>query len=54
MVVARGSQLRGALHASLWLGRIGSTSITNEMLPLMGRVAKNIAGDFGGRTAARN
>ncbi|RAX49562.1 hypothetical protein DQ353_09475 [Arthrobacter sp. AQ5-05] len=52
--VYRGAQLLGALNVSVQPGRIGSASITEEMLPLMRRTAKNIADDFGGRTAARN
>jgi IclR family pca regulon transcriptional regulator len=51
--VYRGAQLLGALNVSVQPGRIGSTSITDEMLPLMRRVAQDIADDFGGRTAAR-
>ncbi|MFL4480383.1 IclR family transcriptional regulator C-terminal domain-containing protein [Paeniglutamicibacter sp. ORCA_105] len=52
--VYRGAQLLGALNVSVQPGRIGSTSITDEMLPLMRKVANDIADDFGGRTAARN
>jgi IclR family pca regulon transcriptional regulator len=52
--VYRGAQLLGALNVSVQPGRIGSTSITDEMLPLMRKVASDIADDFGGRTGARN
>lgn len=52
--VYRGAQLLGALNVSVQPGRIGSASITEEMLPLMRRTAQDIADDFGGRTAARN
>jgi IclR family pca regulon transcriptional regulator len=52
--VHRGAQLLGALNVSVQPGRIGSASITDEMVPLMRRVAQDIADDFGGRTSVRN
>lgn len=51
--VYRGEQLLGALNVSVQPGRIGSASITDQMLPLMNQVAQDIADDFGGRIAAR-
>ena len=52
--VYRGAQLLGALNVSVQPGRIGSTSITDEMLPLMRQAASDIADDFGGRIPARS
>lgn len=52
--VYRGAQLLGALNVSVQPGRIGSSSITDEMLPLMRQAAIDIADDFGGRTAEQN
>ena len=50
--VYRGQQLLGALNVSVQPGRVGSDSITEQMIPLMLQTARDIADDFGGRIAA--
>ena len=52
--VYRGAQLLGALNVSVQPGRVGSASISDEMVPLMRKVANDIANDFGGQIQARN
>ncbi len=42
------------LNVSVQPGRVGSASISDEMVPLMRKVANDIANDFGGRIEARS